>query len=185
MCTHQGRLCILSALIISINCGCINKETVRRLPAPTTSNVTQTPSQTKTPSKRTLTTSTNAPATKENKQCKRDRTRIENNYQQALNKTKHRACTRDLECILLPAYTFCSSVVCLNRSSTVNRAYAKQVKDIQYQADLKACEQLTRACATPLYQKRLATTCSKNRARAHCDQGQCVIKNRNPIEDRH
>ncbi|MGB0647667.1 MAG: hypothetical protein ACPGQS_10855 [Bradymonadia bacterium] len=117
-------------------------------------------------------------------QCLIDRERIENNYQNALNKMKHRACTEDLECILLPAYTFCSSAVCLNRSSTVNRAYAKQVKDIQYQADLKACEQLTRSCAAPLYQKRLATTCSKNRTRAYCEQGQCVIKGENLENDR-
>lgn len=182
--THQGRLCILGALFISINCGCINKETVRRSPAPTTPNVTQTPSQTETASKRTLTTPTDAAATADSKQCERDRERIEDNYQNALNKTKHRACAQDLECILLPAYTFCSSTICLNRSSTVNRTYAKQVKAIQYQADLKACEQLTRACAAPLYQKRLATTCSKNRARAHCDQGQCAIKKWNPVEDR-
>ena len=60
-------------------------------------------------------------------QCLIDRERIENNYQQALNKTKHRACTQDLECILLPAYTFCSSAVCLNHSFTVNLTYAKQV----------------------------------------------------------
>ena len=117
-------------------------------------------------------------------QCLIDRERIENNYQQALNKTKHRACTQDLECILLPAYTVCSSALCLNRSFAVNRTYAKHVKAIQYQADLKVCEQLTRSCAAPLYQKRLATSCSKNRARAYCEQGQCVIKGETLENDR-
>ena len=107
--------------------------------------------------------------------CKSKRRSIEGKYQRALNSKKSKACKRDSDCLLLPKSTLCGEDRCIYDGGAVNRRQAKRIKAIQYDADLKICDTLTRSCETKLYRDRGAHCASKKR-KAYCENDRCVAK---------
>lgn len=107
--------------------------------------------------------------------CTTERNRIETVYQHALAKPTHRACKKDHQCLLLPNRTLCSNALCIRESAPVNRTYAKTLKAIQYEADLKTCDDLTQECK-PMVHKRRGAQCGTRRFKAVCDGGLCTAK---------
>ena len=116
-------------------------------------------------------------AVREQLKCEVRREQIEAEYQNALSSMTHTRCSKDNDCIALPAATQCSNRTCLSAVSPLNRSFAKVVKAIQYQVDASKCPSLTRQCAKSLYEKRLVATCERSSAPFVCNKGRCEVKN--------
>ena len=107
--------------------------------------------------------------------CGDERARVEARYQNALEHPKHRACTQNNDCLLLPSRTLCSDALCIYESGPVNRTHAKALKAIQYEADLKTCIELTQAC-NPTVHKSRGRRCGTRRFESVCEAGLCVAQ---------
>ena len=111
------------------------------------------------------------------KACREERRMQERTYQKVLKARRHRRCHADSDCILLPATTQCGQSVCLHESGAANKKYAKKVKAVQYNADLKTCPSLTRQCEPALHAKRIQTRCkAKHPLEARCVESLCVSR---------